>query len=41
MELDCRKKSKRDRIMRSNSFDAQEVGEIGRKKSRLFMTFTK
>ena len=33
MELDSRKKSRRDRIMRSNSFDTQEVREIGRKKA--------
>ena len=32
MELDSRKKSRRDRMMRSNSFDTQEVREIGRKK---------
>ena len=30
MELDSRKKSRRDRIMRSKSFDTQEVREIGR-----------
>ena len=33
MELDSRKKSKRDRMMRSKSFDTQEVGEIGRKET--------
>ena len=33
MELDSRKKSKRDRMMRSKSFDTQEVREIGRKKA--------
>ena len=33
MELDSRKKSRRDRIMRSNSFDTQEVREIGRKEA--------
>ena len=33
MELDSRKKSKRDRMMRSNSFDMQEVREIGRKEA--------
>ena len=32
MELDSRKKSRRDRMMRSNSFDTQEVREIGRKE---------
>ena len=32
MELDSRKKSRRDRMMRSKSFDTQEVSEIGRKK---------
>ena len=31
MELDSRNKSRHDRIMRSNSFDTQEVREIGRK----------
>ena len=33
MELDSKKKSRRDRMMRSNSFDTQEVREIGRKKA--------
>ena len=33
MELDSRKKSRRDRMMCSNSFDTQEVREIGRKKT--------
>ena len=33
MELDSRKKSSRDRMMRSNSFDTQEVREIYRKKT--------
>ena len=33
MELDSRKKSRRDRMMRSKSFDTQEVREIGRKKA--------
>ena len=33
MELDFRKKSKRDRIMCSNSFEMQEVREIGRKEA--------
>ena len=32
MELDFRK-SRRDRMMRSKSFDTQEVREIGRKKA--------
>ena len=39
MELDSRKMSRRDRMMRSNSFDTQEVREIGRKEageSRVF-----
>ena len=31
MKLDSRKKSRRDRMMRSNSFETQEVREIGRK----------
>ena len=30
MELDSRKKSRRDRIMHSKNFDKQEVREIGR-----------
>ena len=33
MELDSRKKSRRDRMMRSNSFDTQEVRDIGRKEA--------
>ena len=33
MELDSRKKSRRDRMMRSNSFDTQEMREIGRKEA--------
>ena len=33
MELDSRKKSRPDRIMRSNSFDTQEAREIGRKEA--------
>ena len=33
MELDSRKMSRRDRMMRSNSFDTQEVGEIGWKEA--------
>ena len=33
MELDFRKKRRRDRMMRSNSFDTQEVREIGRKEA--------
>ena len=33
MELDSRKKSTRDRMMRSRSFDMQEVREIGRKEA--------
>ena len=33
MELDYRKKSRRDRMMRSNSFEMQEVREIGRKEA--------
>ena len=34
MELDYRKKSRRDSMMRSNSFDTQELREIGRKETR-------
>ena len=33
MELDSRNKSRRDRMMCSNSFDTQEVREIGRKEA--------
>ena len=33
MELDSRKKRRRDRMMRLNSFDTQEVREIGRKEA--------
>ena len=33
MELDSRKKRRPDRMMRSNSFDTQEVREIGRKEA--------
>ena len=33
MELDSRKKSRRDRMMLSNSFDTQEVREIGLKEA--------
>ena len=33
MELDSRKKSRRDRIMRSKSFETQEVREMGRKEA--------
>ena len=32
MELDSRKKSRRDRMMGSKSFDTQEVKEIGQKE---------
>ena len=33
MKLDSTKKSRRHRMMRSNSFDTQEVREIGRKET--------
>ena len=33
MKLDSSKNSRRDRKMRSNSFDTQEVREIGRKEA--------
>ena len=33
MELDSRKKRRQDRMMRLNSFDAQEVREIGWKEA--------
>ena len=33
MELDSRKKSRRDKMMCSNSFDLQEMKKIGRKEA--------
>ena len=33
MKLDSRKKSRRHRMMRSNSFELQEVSEIDRKEA--------
>ena len=33
MELDSKKRSRRERMMRSNSFDTHEVREIGRKEA--------
>ena len=33
MELDSKKKSRRDRMMRSKNFDTMEVREIGRKEA--------
>ena len=33
MELDSRKKSRRDKMMRFKSFDMQEAREIGRKEA--------
>ena len=33
MELDFRKKSRRDKMMRSKSFETQEVRETGRKEA--------
>ena len=33
MKLDSRKKSRRDRMMRSNSFDTHEMREISRKEA--------
>ena len=33
MELDSRKKSRRDRMLRSKSFETQKVREIGRKEA--------
>ena len=33
MKLDSRKKSRRDSMMHSNSFDTQEMREIGRKEA--------
>ena len=34
MELDSRKKSRRNRMMRSKIFDTQKVREIGQKEAR-------
>ena len=34
MKLDSKKKSRRDRMMRSKIFDTQNVRDIGRKKAR-------
>ena len=39
MELDSRKKSRRDRMMRSKSFDMQEVREIDQKEARESRSF--
>ena len=39
MELDSRKKSTRDRIMHSKSFEMQEVREIGWKKAGEWRSF--
>ena len=39
MELDSRKKSRRDSMMLSKSFDMQEVREIGRKEAAEFRGF--
>ena len=39
MELDFRKKSKRESMMRSKSFDTQKVREIGRKEAGQFRGF--
>ena len=33
MELDCRKKSRRDRVMGSKSFEMQKIREISRKEA--------
>ena len=35
MELDSRKKSRRDRMMRSKSFDTQEMSEIRKESKRV------
>ena len=40
MKLDSAKKSRRDRMMRSNSFDTQEVKEIGLKEAGESRGFT-
>ena len=39
MELDSRKKNRRDRMMRSKYFDTQEVREIGQKEPRESKSF--
>ena len=39
MELDSRKKSRRDKIICSNTFERQEVREIGRKEAGEFRGF--
>ena len=39
MELDSRKKSRRDRMMCSKSFEMQEVKEIGQKKAEESRSF--
>ena len=40
MELDSRKKSRRDRMTRSKSFETQEVREIGRKEAEESRSFS-
>ena len=40
MELDSRKKSRRYRIKRSNSFDTQEVRKISRKEAEEWRVFS-
>ena len=40
MELDSRKKTRRDRMMHSKSFDTQEVREIGRKEAGKWRGFS-
>ena len=39
VELDSRKESRRDRMMRSNSFETQKVRQIGRKEARKYRGF--
>ena len=39
MELDSRKKSRRDSMMRSKSFETQEKREIGRKEAEESRSF--
>ena len=34
MKLDCKKQSRRNRMMRSESFETEEVREISRKEAR-------
>ena len=39
MKLDSSKKSRRDRMIHSKSFETQKIGEIGRKEARELKDF--